>query len=62
MVRFFGGNGMIVENKTLVQNTRNEKNISQKCNPSECQAQIRGFKIVQNATCLESSAEYKICP
>ena len=61
-VEFWGGNNMIVENKTLVQNTREEKNISQKCNPSESQAKIHGFKIVQNATCLESSAEYKICP
>ena len=61
-VWFSGGNDMIVENKTLVQNTRNEKNISQKCIPSESQAKIHGFKIVQNATCLESSAEYKICP
>ena len=52
---------MIVENKTLVQNTRNEKNVSQKCIPSESQAKIHGFKILQNATCLESSAEYKIC-
>jgi hypothetical protein len=53
---------MSVENKTLVPYTGNEKNISQKCNPSECQAKIHGFRIVQNATCLQSSAEYKICP
>ena len=59
---FFWGNDMSVENKTLVPYTGNEKNISQKCNPSECQAKIHGFRIVQNATCLQSSAEYKICP
>ena len=51
---------MIVENKMLMQNTRNEKNISQKYIPSDIQAKIHGFKIVQNATCLESRAEYKI--
>ena len=42
-VWFSGGNDMIVENKMLVQNTRNEKNISQKCIPSESQAKIHGF-------------------
>ena len=60
MVWFFWGNDMSVENETLVPYTGNEKNISQKCIPSESQAKIHGFKIVQNATCLESSAEYKI--
>ena len=59
---FFGGNFTIVENKALVQNTRNKKNISQKCNPSEGEAKIHALRIVQNTTCLDASAKYKICP
>ena len=57
----FGENYMIVENQTLAQNTRNEKNISKKCNPSRGQAKVHGFKVVQNTTFQESSAKYKSC-
>ena len=52
---------MIVENQTLVQNTKNEKDISKKCNPSRGQAKVHGFKVVQNTTFQESSAKYKSC-
>ena len=46
--------------KTLVQKTRNEKDISPKCNPSKGQAKVHGYKVVQNTASRESSAEYKI--
>ena len=46
--------------KTLVQKTRNEKDISPKCNPSKGQAKVHSYKVVQNTTGPESSAEYNI--
>ena len=57
---FWGGKWTIVEKQTLVQKTRNEKDISPKCNPSKGQAKVHGYKVVQNTASRESSAEYKI--
>ena len=43
---FLGKIIWFVENQTLAQNTRNEKKISNKCNPSRGQAKVHGFKVV----------------
>ena len=58
--KFLGVKWTTVEKQTLVQKTRNEKDISPKCNPSKGQAKVHSYKVVQNTTGPESSAEYNI--
>ena len=49
-----------MKKQTLVQKTHNEKDISPKCDPSKGQAKVHSYKVVQNTTGPESSAEYNI--